>query len=233
MSTKSYSREAVVSLVLAVVVVHGCLPPELDWPLEYLSTFLHEAGHALAALSSGGCVESFVVQPSGGGFARTDGGFLPLVFSGGYLGTTFAGCLLLFLNAWQRLRDKLLVLLGLIFLILGLGLGGNVFTMAYAVTVGCALLGVGLSAWPTIQFHLVTTLGVLIGTDAVADLASLVLTSLGLVAWQAPEGIGHNFSDADQLANLTGVPAIGWALLWTVVSVVALLGAARFMARRA
>lgn len=230
---KTYSKEAVASLVVAVVVVHGCLPPELDWPLEYLSTFLHEAGHALASLASGGTVESFVVQPSGGGFARTDGGYLPLVMTGGYLGTTLAGSLLLMLNASRRLRDKLLVLLGVAILGLGLGLGGNVFTMAYAVTLGCALLGVGLSAWPTIQFHLVTLLAVIVGTDALADLARLVLTSVGLIAWQAPEGIGHKFSDADQMAHLTGVPGFAWAILWTGVSVLALVGAARFMARRA
>jgi hypothetical protein len=178
-------------------------------------------------------VESFVVQPSGGGFARTDGGYTPLVMTGGYMGTTLAGCLLLMLNASQRLRDKLLMLLGLAFLVLGLTLGGNVFTMAYAVTVGCGLLGVGLSTWPTIQFHLVTFLGVLVGTDALSDLARLVLQSLGLMAWHAPEGIGHNFSDADQMANVTGVPAVAWALLWTTVSLLALFGAARFMARRA
>lgn len=230
---KSYSKEAIASLALAVVVVHLCLPPELDWPLEYLSTFIHEAGHSLGALVTGGTVEAFVVQPSGGGFARTDGGYLPLVFTGGYLGTTLAGCVLLMLNASRRLRDKLLVLLGLAFLGLGLGFGGNVFTMAYAVTVGCAFLGVGLSAWPTVQFHLVTLLAVILGTDALADLGRLVLTSLGLVAWRAPEGIGHDFSDADQMAHVTGVPAFAWALLWTVVSVLALAGAARFMARRA
>ena len=227
------SFQGVASLVLAVVVVQEFLPQTLDWPLEYLGTFVHEAGHSLAAVATGGTLEQFQVQPSGAGFATTQGGYRPLVMAGGYLGTTIAGCTLLVLNSFARLRDKILIAMGLAILVGGLAFGGNVFTVAYALTAGCAFLGIGLSAWPQVQFHLVTILGVVLGSEAVSDLVHLLWSSLGLASYGMPTGIGHSMTDADQMANVTGWPAVVWALVWTAFSLVALLASARFMARRA
>src|ERR1043166_5453147 len=61
----------------------------LLYPLRLFVTFIHESGHALAALISGGSVDSLTVFPNGEGVTYTRGN--PVwswrTLSGGYLGT--------------------------------------------------------------------------------------------------------------------------------------------------
>ena len=63
----------------------------VTYPLRLFATFVHEAGHALAALLSFGSVKSLVVFPNGSGVTTTSGGWRFLISSAGYLGTTFFG----------------------------------------------------------------------------------------------------------------------------------------------
>lgn len=219
---RDYRLGSVLSIAIALVVIQCYLPPDLFWPVHYLTSFFHEAGHALGALLTGGSVEGIVVQPSGGGYASTQGGIRWVVLSSGYLGTTLFGCALLQANGWKRLRGKVLMGLGIFFWAMALTLGHNLFTLGYGLVVGALFLGVGAFAWPEVQFHLVTFLGLLVGLDSIESLTRLLSTTLGLARFIPPAGLGHSKSDAVLLAGATGVPAFVWALLWTLVAVVAL-----------
>ncbi len=229
----TYSARGVFSLSLAFVLVLGFVPPSWFWPLHYLTTFVHEAGHSLAFLLSGGQLEGFVMQPTGGGFAQTAGGLRPLVLAGGYLGTALTGALLLWANSFARFRKHILVVLGIGFLILGGRYGSNGFTIAYSLVVGSAFLALGLSGWREFQFHLVTLLGVFIGLEAISNCFDLIPVALGLRDFRAPVGLGHSLSDAGQLAKLYGWPEIVFALGMGFLACVMVGSAARFMARRA
>src|ERR1051326_4329094 len=76
----------------------------LLYPLRLFITFIHESGHALAAIISGGSVESLHVDPSGSGGTWTR--VLPilalLTLSAGYLGTTIFGALMLQVGRFTR-----------------------------------------------------------------------------------------------------------------------------------
>ncbi|MFZ6656958.1 M50 family metallopeptidase [Undibacterium sp. TJN19] len=66
----------------------------LTAPLRYLGVFVHEMGHGLAALISGGSFYWFQMNMDGG-VAVTGGGVQGLVLLGGLLGPALMGCILL------------------------------------------------------------------------------------------------------------------------------------------
>ena len=60
------------------------------YPLRLFITFIHESGHALAAVLTGGSVESLSVHTNGEGLTigRFSGAWTWLFSSAGYLGTS-------------------------------------------------------------------------------------------------------------------------------------------------
>ena len=78
--------------LLAVVLTLGAWNTENPAlrALPYTGVLVHEHGHIVAALCSGGTAKRVSLQPDEGGSARTAGGFAPLVGLAGY----FAPCLL-------------------------------------------------------------------------------------------------------------------------------------------
>ena len=69
----------------------------IDIPvLTLLVTFLHEFGHALATMVSGGHVMHLQVNLDGSGLTTTSGGNQALIDCGGYLGSILFGNIMLF-----------------------------------------------------------------------------------------------------------------------------------------
>lgn len=210
---------AVGSLLFAYWLLDAVLPGEVLIALNRLKTFFHEAGHGLAALATGGEVVELVVRPGGGGWLRHVGGWGPLVAASGYLGSAAAGAGILALNASPRARRASLIGTGAFMIVVGLAFGGDLFTQLLAVGPGLALIWVGRSVWPEVQFHVLTLLGLAIALDSVQALLHLTWVHLGLASFVAPSGLGHALSDAEQLARATGVPAVAWAAGWTLAAV--------------
>ncbi len=110
--------------VLWQLAPHNETVSSLLYPFRLIVTFVHEAGHGIAALLTGGRFIEFRVFPNGAGLATTAGGNRLIITQMGYLGAAFFGAILLY--AANRLRRVRLVavLAGLFF-------------------VGCALLFTG------------------------------------------------------------------------------------------
>ncbi len=69
------------------------------YPVTQLVTFLHEFGHALGAILTGGSVEALQVNEDGSGFTITRGGWRSVVLMGGYIGSALLGNLLFYIGA--------------------------------------------------------------------------------------------------------------------------------------
>lgn len=214
---------AFLSILAAVILVHWYFPPSLYWPLEYLDTFFHEGGHSLAAVLTGGEVTELVIQETGAGFARTRGGFRPLILSAGYLGPALAGALLLWLNSFRRVRGVILASTGVLILATGGLLGGSGFTLGVTAALGLPFLVIGYGLWPGLQFHLVNLMGIAIGSSSLRGLKHLFMAHVGLAEAVGPSGIGHSMTDAEQMFRITGLPPAAWAALWTLMAA-AILG---------
>lgn len=111
--------------VLAILLVYGILKfmggsfgHMALYPVTLLVTFLHELGHALGALLTGGAVDGMQINADGSGYTITRGGNQGVVLMGGYLGSALLGNLLFRIGARHRqiTQQALLVLAGLMLL---------------------------------------------------------------------------------------------------------------------
>ncbi|NNE28167.1 MAG: hypothetical protein HKN16_00930 [Saprospiraceae bacterium] len=69
------------------------------FPITRLVTFLHELGHALGAVITGGDVLDVIINNDGSGKTVTAGGSRGVILAGGYIGSAILGNLLVFIGA--------------------------------------------------------------------------------------------------------------------------------------
>jgi hypothetical protein len=121
-----------VAVVLAIYLTIKYLVPNgrmLLYPVNLLVTFLHEFGHSLAALLTGGGVNRVQVSADGSGFTETVGGWRALILMGGYLGSAVFGNLLFYIGVKKpHLASKTLYVLAVLMLFTGLWWFNSLFT---------------------------------------------------------------------------------------------------------
>src|SRR5215813_1562437 len=106
-------------LIATVVTVAFWFIPYTEYlvyPIRLFVTFIHESSHALAAVLTGGSVQSLTIASDGSGltYAGSPGFFSSLlVSSAGYLGTTIAGVLMLYLIRKRFSPNKILTTEGI------------------------------------------------------------------------------------------------------------------------
>lgn len=197
----------------------------LLYPLRLFVTFVHEAGHAVAALISGGQVQGFTVNANGSGVAVTAGGNRALILPAGYLGAALFGSLLFLLsNRTPRWASGIAMALGVFLIGISAIYGrsdasGLPITLAIGVGFGLVILLVGAKAPRVIVQLLLSILAVVTALEAVYDLWYLV--------GHSGVGRGDVRNDAAAFAQeITPLlPAAVIALLWAGIAV-AMLGAA-------
>ena len=79
------------------------------YPITLLVTFLHEFGHALGAIITGGSVEALVINEDGSGYTKTLGGIASVILIGGYVSSAILGNLLFFIGARKPKMAKFTV----------------------------------------------------------------------------------------------------------------------------
>jgi len=197
----------------------------LTYPFRIFVTFIHEGGHALAALLTGNSVASLSVAMNASGETyTTQGGLFSQVFisSAGYLGSMAFGALLLILI--RKAVAARIVLLGCAIFVFGL-------TMIY----GLIKPIFSMSAWSGIPFTLLagTILSVgliLIARFASAKVATFFVSFLAvqsvlnalfdlktLFSLSSPFGSTVQ-TDAVNMFNATGIPAIFWTVIWIALA---------------
>jgi hypothetical protein len=210
---------------LALVLVPGL--GLLSYPFRLLITIVHELGHGLVALLTGGAFQRFVVFPNGEGVAYTVGGWRVLVIPAGYLGSALFGAGLIYLGRSVRWSRAAMAVLGAAVLLLSLRYGvpsiatlqwsSGIITVVAGVAIGAGFLWVARKATTTWVLFLTNLVAIQAGLTAFSALFALIDLSSRLAG--APP------NDARAMSELTLVPALVWAVLWAVVAL-ALLGAA-------
>lgn len=199
----------------------------LGYPFRIFVTFIHEGGHAIAALVTGNSVQSLSVAMNASGETYTSQGGVfsqMLVSSAGYLGAMAFGALLLVLI--RRAVAARVVLLGSAVLILVLttvfglfkpmlagswsSLSGVPFTLVAGIALAAGLVAVARFASARVATFVVSLLAVQCVLNALLDLKTVFFLSSPL-APTVP-------TDALNMRNATGVPAVIWAIVWIVVA---------------
>lgn len=201
----------------------------LTYPFRIFVTFIHEGGHAIAALLTGNSVSALSVAMNASGETyTTEGGTFSqvLVSSAGYLGSMSYGALLLVLiRKSVAARLVLLGSAGLIFvltIVYGLikpvatlgNLSGVPFTLFAGTLLTLGLVAVARLASPRFASFFVSFLAVQCVLNALIDLKTVFFLS-------SPFGANVP-TDAVNMATATGIPAIFWAVIWIAVAFVIL-----------
>lgn len=180
-------------------------------PVALLATHVHEAGHAVAALLTGGSVGAIVVRGDGSGVTPVIGGWPVVVASAGYVGTMAVGALLVASGAKAKTAANALlafgVLLGLVCL---LYLRGDMVGLASGWGWAAALVFAGWKARGETALFAAQFLGIVLSLASLSALRDLFFGGLG-------PGV---HSDATNMARLTGVPSVVWAGVWAIGGIV-------------
>ena len=188
--------------------------PLILYPFTLFTTWVHECGHAAAAVLLGGAVTSIAIQPDTSGLTRS---LMPasavaqaLVASAGYLTASVVGCFLLSASRVDRRAKPILWTIGALMLLTVALWIHNLF--GAVVVVGWALtlmwLG-GTRATKGLAGFAVSVLAIQVSLNAVFDIRMLFFV--------------HGPSDAATMQRLTGAPAWLWASAWMAVSAVLLV----------
>ncbi len=184
------------------------------YPLKLFVVLLHETSHGLAALATGGTIETIRVFPEEAGVTVTRGGNEFLITSAGYLGSMFFGAVILLVATRTRLSQWLALLLGIGAAAVALRCmpaEGRVFAAV------CGVVLAALAPLPRwISAFVLRVIGVTSCLYAILDVKSDVLDHVGTP------------SDATVLAQKTHVHAVVWGALWIAVSLVVTFLAAKW-----
>ena len=197
----------------------------LTYPFRIFVTFIHEGGHAIAALLTGNSVASLSVATNASGETyTTQGGLISqvLISSAGYLGSMVFGALLLVLI--RKAVAARIVLVGSAVLIFALtmiyglikpvfslsGWSGIPFTLFAGIFLSVSLFLIARFASARVATFFVSFLAVQCVLNALFDLKTVFFLSSPFQP-TVP-------TDAVNMAHATGMPAILWAGVWIALA---------------
>jgi Peptidase M50B-like len=187
------------------------------YPLRLFVTFIHEGGHALAALATFGSVEGLVIYANASGVTYTRGGFQLAIASAGYLASTAYGAgLLVLCRDGGNTKAVLTVTAGLILGLTGL-YASDTFSWVTGIVLSGGLIFIALIAGNRLAHFFLSFLAVQCCLNALFDLQTLFLIS----------ATTNGHSDARLMEELTWIPSTIWALLWLALSILVLVIALR------
>lgn len=197
----------------------------LTYPFRIFVTFIHEGGHAIAAILTGNSVDSLSVAANASGETyTTQGGLLSQMFvsSAGYISSMAYGALLLvFIRRSIAARAVLIGSAGIVLaltliygvfnpVVSGGAWAGIPFTLLAGTLLTVGLVAVAKFAGARLASFFVSFLAVQLVLNALLDLKTVFFLS-------TPFGPTVP-TDAMNMANATGVPAIFWAVMWISLS---------------
>ncbi|MCU0463901.1 MAG: M50 family metallopeptidase [Anaerolineae bacterium] len=216
-----------IALVVVIILWNVPLFSFIVYPLRLFVTFVHEAGHIIAAVLTGGEPRGFAVFTDGSGVAYTAGGLRAVILPAGYIGTALFGAGLFYIaNTWSRTRLLTAILgYGLVFfsIIFTLpNLLSGFFALFIGGLMGAILVSSARRSSDEINLFILNVLALVTGFNAVLDVVYLI-TNPG-----ARGGPVLNDAAAFSAAFAPWVPAAAWATIWAIASVLLLFTAVYF-----
>ncbi len=202
------------------------------YPFRLLVTFIHEMGHVLTTILSGGHFVSFHVFGDGSGVTLSDGGSLYVILPAGYLGSALFGAVLLYTANRVKRVQWVALACGIFFIGAALlfcsnvpedlfAAVGSVFALILGITAGLGLIALGRFASRWVTVLVLNTLAFVAGFEVVSDF-------LFLLSHQAA-GIGDIPNDAAQMALLMHTNTLTWIIVWAAIAIL-MVGSAAILA---
>jgi len=132
---------AILAVYFGLTYYGGDMGRKLLHPIRLFVTFLHEFGHAIGAVLTGGWVEDVQINADGSGFTRSVNGNRAITIMGGYLGSAIFGNILFYIGARSKpLVKPLMAIVILCMLVTGFYWFNSLFTTGVLVLFSLALL---------------------------------------------------------------------------------------------
>ena len=183
--------------------------PLLLYPFALFSTWVHEVGHAVMVVLTGGSVTAITIEPDTSGVTQS---LMPpgriargLVASSGYLGASIVGCWLMAAARVEKRARPILWTIGAFMLFTVLFWMRNVFGALVVLAWGVALVALARNGSGRVSRFVLSVLAIQVALNAVFSIRTLFLV--------------HGASDADTMARLFVAPAWMWAAAWMIASV--------------
>lgn len=176
--------------------------PMVNWPFFWMMTFFHEISHGIAALVSGGSIESIQLHLRGSGLCTTLGGSSLLITFAGYLGAVAwgMGIYLMADSLNKRHTDIMALLMAAVVLISAVFWGRDLMTLLImAILIAVLVIVMTLQNNGFIKIAL-KFIGIFVLLDAIKAPLNLI--------------DGRHYGDGARLSDITGIPEIFWVLLW-------------------
>jgi Peptidase M50B-like len=203
--------------LLTLIIWYIPLASILVYPLRLFVTFIHEGGHALAALFTFGSVERVVIYANASGVTYTRGGSELVIASAGYLASTGYGASLLLLGRDGNNAKAVLTVTAALILALTGFYASDTFSWFTGIILSGGLIFIALVAGKRLAHFFLSFLAVQCCLNALFDLRTLFLISTTT----------DRRSDAYLMEQLTLIPATIWAVFWLILSILALAVALR------
>jgi len=188
----------------------------ITYPFRIFVTFIHETGHALAALLTFGNVHGLGINLDGSGVTWTSDGVRLLISSAGYISTTIYGAILLLMLRKASHTRAAAIGTAVIMLAVPLIFTGNLWTWLFGVGFGAGFLALALKGNKKFLHFFMSFLAIQSLLNAFYDLRTLMYLSAF-----SPTAL----TDARNMEQASGglIPAIVWAVGWALFSM-AILG---------
>jgi hypothetical protein len=225
------SHRASLALLIGINIAFYVLTqlPLLDmlaYPIDKIVTILHELSHAVACEATGGTVTGLTIVSDGeghGGLTWCIGGWRWIVTSAGYVGATFLGCILMWLGREEARASVVLKTLAVSIAVLSLYFMGNGLFQNIGMAPVMGSLGIAFAVAGGLY---------LIGTKAPSRVAHMCLlvfsaqtalyalcSAFDLVKFSMGMNNHGEFSDATNMAQITGLPASVWSIVWALIAI--------------
>lgn len=204
---------SMLTLVLWFIPFAGAI----TYPIRLFVTFIHEAGHALAAVATWGGVNRVELAWNGSGLTFTQGGWGFVISSAGYLTTTLYGsALLLFLRRERNARTAAIAT-GTLLLLITVLFGGNIVAWLAGLVFGAGCLLLGVKGKPKVVHFCMSFIAIQCLLNAFYDLRALLYLSAFDPAFP---------TDARNMAQASGglLPPVAWAVGWVLLSTAVVVG---------
>jgi hypothetical protein len=183
--------------------------------LTLLVTFLHELGHAIATIVTGGHVLALQVNFDGSGLTTSSGGIRPIIICGGYLGSIFFGNLMFYIGIKYKNLSRDMAL--------GLAIGMIIASFSWFSTLTSLLFTLGVGIFLMVLFFKVPWSG----------RAFMIITGAYSIFY-----ILHDYrigpsSDLQAFSNIAGLNPTLWMYIWLVNAlIITLLFTGRLLVKR-
>ena len=220
------SEEKITSItfwVLVLIVWALSQAPVVHIPVNFLGTWVHELGHGLGAIVTGGRFEKMIISPDFSGVAYTaifgDGGRIVVILAG-LLAPALAGLIMLIMVRGFGRSGLALTLLSLTLLVSGAVWAGDMFTRLTVIGTGIAIMLLAVKGFGVLLAILAQLIAISFAISAVSHIDYFFMQG-------GQSGGRPVVTDTTVLSNILGIPHVVIAVATTILSLLILFIAFR------